>query len=72
MNGAAAVTPDQLRQLLDHPASLAGDGAVRAALGHSLHLTFWAVFLTALLTLLLATLVPPVAITTRTGTAAAE
>ena len=36
---------------------------VRAALGQSLHLTFWAVFLTAVLTLLLATLVPSVAIT---------
>lgn len=72
VNGAAAVTPDQLRQLLDHPASLAGDAAVRAALGHSLHLTFWAVFLTAVLTLLFATLVPKVAITTRAATAAAE
>ena len=47
-----------------------GDEAVRAALGHSLHLTFCAVFLTAVLTLLLATLVPSVAITTRAGTAA--
>ena len=45
---------------------------MRAALGHSLHLTFWAVFLTAVLTLLLATLVPAVAITRTAETAAAE
>ncbi len=63
VNGVAAVTPDQLRQLLDRPGAAVGDAVVRAALGQSLHLTFWAVFLTAVLTLLLATLVPSVALT---------
>lgn len=63
VNGVAAVTPDQLRQLLDHPGATVGDAVVRAALGQSLHLTFWAVFLTAVLTLLLATLVPSVTLT---------
>ena len=72
VNGVAAVSPDQLRRLLDHPGGALGDTAVRAALGHSLHLTFWAVFLTAVLTLLLATLVPAVAITRTAETAAAE
>ena len=72
VNGAAAVTPGQLRQLLDQPGSLVGEAAVRAALGHSLHLTFWAVFLTAVLALLLATLVPAVTISKRTEVAAAE
>ena len=72
VNGVAAVSPDQLRRLLDHPGGTLGDAAVRAALGHSLHLTFWAVFLTAVLTLLLATLVPAVAITKTAETAAAE
>ncbi|MBV9750823.1 MAG: MFS transporter [Acetobacteraceae bacterium] len=60
--GTAAVNFDEIRHLLDHPGAAIGDASVRAALGHSLHLTFWAVFLIAALTLLLATLVPPVAI----------
>ncbi len=60
--GTAAVNFDEIRHLLDHPGAAIGDAAVRVALGQSLHLTFWAVFLIAALTLLLATLVPPVAI----------
>ena len=59
VKGVATVTPNQLRQLLDHSAGVAGDTAVRAALGQSLNLFFWAVLLIAVLTLLLATLVPP-------------
>ena len=55
------VSPEALQRLLDQPGALAGDGAVRAALGQSLHLTFWAVFAIAVVTLLLATLVPHVA-----------
>ncbi len=52
---------DQIRQLLDHPGTAIGDPTVRAALGQSLHLTFWAVFAMTALTALLATLVPSVA-----------
>ena len=58
--GGAAVTSEQLRRLLDQGGA-AGEAAVRAALGASLHLTFWAVLGIAVLTLLLATLVPRVA-----------
>ena len=57
-HGAAGVAPDQIRNLLEHPTGGAGEAAVRAALGQSLHLTFWAVFAVAVGTLLLATLVP--------------
>jgi EmrB/QacA subfamily drug resistance transporter len=60
--GAAAVGPDQVRRLLEQPGgATAGDAAVRAVLHQALHLTFWAVLLLTVLTLLLATLVPPVA-----------
>src|SRR4051794_31485114 len=60
--GAAAVGPDQVRRLLDQPggATTAGDAVVRAVLHQALHLTFWAVLLLTVLTLLLALLVPPV------------
>ena len=61
--GDAAVSSDQLRRLLDDPASLgAAAGAVRVTLQHALHGTFWAVFAVAALTLLPALLVPRVAI----------
>ena len=60
--GTTAVDPDQIRQLLDQPGGAApGDAAVRAVLHQALHLTFWAVLLLTVLTLLLATLVPRVA-----------
>ncbi len=49
---------EAIRQLLGQPGRVARDGAVRAALGQALHLTFWAVFAMTVLTLLLATLVP--------------
>ena len=55
------IDAEQIRRLLDQPAGAAGDAAIRVALGHSLHFTFWAVFATAVLTLVLATLVPRVA-----------
>jgi hypothetical protein len=45
---------------------------MRAALGQSLHLTFWGVFLIATTTLLLATLVPSVALTEGPRTVVAE
>ncbi len=60
--GGGAVNFDQVRRLLDHPGTMAGGAAVRTALGQSLHLTFWAVFLLTVLTLLLATLVPSIAL----------
>ena len=60
--GTAAVSFDQIRHVLDHPSAVIGDAGVRTALAQSLHLTFWAVFLIALLTLLVATLVPAVRI----------
>ncbi|MBS0692047.1 hypothetical protein KFO70_14530, partial [Enterococcus faecalis] len=57
------VGSDQLRRLLDDPASLgAGGDAIRAGLQHALHGTFWTVFAVAVLTLLLSLLVPRVAI----------
>ena len=60
--GAGTVYFDQIRQLLDHSGGL-GNDTVRAALGQALHLTFWAVFLIALATLVLATIVPRVVVT---------
>ena len=58
--GGGSFSTDALQRLLDQPDGLTGDSVVRAALGHSLHLTFLAVFGIALLTLALALLVPPV------------
>ena len=60
--GGDAVTSEQLRHLLDVRGGIIGEEAARVALEQSLHLTFWAVFTIAVLTLLLATLVPTVAI----------
>ena len=71
-SGGAAVHFDQIRQLLDHGRGGAGDDASRAALGQSLHLTFWAVFAIAASTLVLATLVPSVAMKPGVRPAAAE
>ncbi len=58
--GSGAADFEAIRQLLDHPGQVAGGSALRASLGQSLHLTFWAVFAMTVLTLLLATLVPTV------------
>jgi EmrB/QacA subfamily drug resistance transporter len=63
--GDRGVTYDQIRQLLDHPVASIADPAVRAALGEGLHLTFWAVLVVCVLTLLLATLVPSVTLSQR-------
>ena len=57
-SGTADVGFTQIRELLDHPGLI--DPTVRDALGHALHLTFWAVFLVALATLLAALLVPAI------------
>ena len=63
-DGLGAVSSDQLRRLLDQPESLGGSAeGVRDVLQHALHITFWGVFLVAVLTLLLSLLVPRVAIT---------
>ena len=59
--GAAAVTSDELRALLDGAGAKAGlDSGVRLVLEHSLHLTFLAVFAIALLTILSAAFVPAI------------
>ncbi|MEA3197917.1 MAG: hypothetical protein QOF32_1969, partial [Gammaproteobacteria bacterium] len=61
--GVAAVSSDQLRQLLQAPpGTIPGDAGIRLALQHSLNLTFWAVLAVSLCTVLLALLVPAVAI----------
>ncbi len=60
--GHGAADFEAIRQLLGQPGRAARDSAVRAALGQSLHLTFWAVFAMTVLTLLLATLVPAVTV----------
>ncbi|HWX49032.1 MAG TPA: MDR family MFS transporter [Roseomonas sp.] len=64
-HGSAEVGPadaEQIRQLLEHPGAAVAEATVRAALGHALHLTFWAVFAIAALTFLSAILVPKVSL----------
>ena len=62
--GGRAVSSDQLRQLLDRPDALAGAATgVRSVLQQSLHVTFWGIFVIAVMTLLLSLLVPRVALT---------
>ena len=55
------VQPDQIRGLIDHSLAV-GDDAVRAAMAHALHLTFWGVFAMATLTFLASLLVPSVSV----------
>ena len=69
--GPAAVEFGQVRELLSRAGGIA-DAAVRAALGHALHLTFWGVFLISLLTLLVAVLVPSVRMRPAPSPAAGE
>ena len=57
---AQGTRPAALRHLLDAPGGAVSDPALRAALAHALHLTFWAVLAVAVCTLLLALLVPSV------------
>ena len=59
--GAASF--EQLRGLLEKAGGAIEDEATRVALGHALHVTFWVVFLVAVVTLVLATLVPSVVLT---------
>ena len=58
----AAVGYDQIRQLLDQPGRALGDAGMQAALGHALHLTFWAMFLITVAVLVVANLVPRVSL----------
>lgn len=61
--GAASVTSDQLRHLLDAgPGMVGSDAAISVALQRALNLTFWGMLVMAFATVLIAILVPPVAI----------
>jgi MFS family permease len=61
--GVGTITSDQLRQLLDAPPDTIGShSAFLLALQQSLHFTFWAMFVISLTIVLLALLVPAVAI----------
>jgi EmrB/QacA subfamily drug resistance transporter len=61
--GAAAITADQIKQLLEvRAADVARDSMVRLVLHHSLHITFLAMFAISVGVLLTAMLVPPVAL----------
>lgn len=51
---------DQIRHLLERPGQSVSDQAVQGALGHALHITFWAMFALTLASLAIATLVPRV------------
>ncbi|MGI4952394.1 MAG: MDR family MFS transporter [Janthinobacterium lividum] len=53
---------DQVRDLLERPATAIGGPAIRLALGDALHMTFLAMFVVAVCTLLAALLVPRVII----------
>jgi EmrB/QacA subfamily drug resistance transporter len=64
--GVAPVTSDQLRQLLITHDVATGDAAIRAALAQALDLTFWAVLVLAVGTVVVALLVPPTPITDAT------
>ncbi|WAP67573.1 MDR family MFS transporter [Jiella pelagia] len=56
--GALPASLDRIQELLERPGAIAADPQTQAALAHSLHLTFWAMFCVAALTFALALLVP--------------
>ena len=58
-----AISYTQIRTLLEHPGQTIADPAIQAALGHALHLTFWAMFAITLAALAAATLVPRITLT---------
>jgi len=61
--GAAAITADQIKQLLEAGTTdISRDSVVRLVLHHSLHVTFLAMFVISLAVLLIALLVPTVAL----------
>jgi MFS family permease len=57
--GSPTITSEQLRQLLNASDGTAGDSVIRFALAHALNVTFWAMLILAVCTVLLALLVPP-------------
>ncbi|WP_152046759.1 MDR family MFS transporter [Aureimonas psammosilenae] len=59
-DGGTPIDLDRVRHLLDRAEGFAVDQATRDALGSSLHVTFWAIFGIAVLTLLLAVFVPAI------------
>jgi len=60
VHGGTSVGFGDIRQLLDHPGQALADPVVQSALGQSLHVTFWAMFLITLFAFAAAALVPPV------------
>src|ERR1700722_232586 len=58
----APVTSDQLRQLLNAPSLTAGAAQIRLAMAQALNLTFWAMLVLTLGTVILALLVPSTAV----------
>ena len=56
--GALPTDFDKIQRLLDDPGGVIADAATQDALAHALHLTFWAMFVVATLTLFLALFVP--------------
>ena len=61
--GIGVITSDQLRQVLESPPTGFGsDSTIRLALQHSLHLTFSTMLLTSVAIVLLAMLIPRVAV----------
>lgn len=57
-NAGGAISYAQIRTLLEHPGETLANPAIQAALGHALHLCFWAMFAITLAALAAATLVP--------------
>ncbi len=60
-----AVSSERMRRLLDGAGGVPGDAALRGVLGDAIHLAFWAVLIVAMMTLLAATFVPRIAMSTR-------
>ncbi len=59
--GVAEVTSDQLRQVIEKPPTSGGaDAAIRFALQTSLHSTFWAMFVIALLMIVASAAIPSI------------
>ena len=61
-NAGGAISYTQIRSLLERPGEALADPLVQAALGHALHLTFWAMFVLTLAGLAAVTIVPRTAI----------
>ena len=61
-NAGGAISYSQIRALLERPGEALADPLVQAALGHALHLTFWAMFIITLAGLAAIMVVPRVAI----------